>query len=65
MTKRIGDIIIFCNEGPGPCQLCGKIEELRPYGPGGKKVCYECAMKDEEEARRQFRKQILGRDENG
>jgi len=36
------------------CQLCGKKEELRPYGPNGEFVCFECGMKDEEAAKRQF-----------
>lgn len=28
------------------CQLCGKMDECRPYGPNGENVCYECGMKD-------------------
>jgi hypothetical protein len=28
--------------------------ELRPYGRGGKFVCFKCMMKDEEEGKRQF-----------
>lgn len=32
----------------GTCQLCGaENEELRPYGPGGKSICFKCGMKDE------------------
>lgn len=34
------------------CELCGDEEELRPYGPGGKWVCFPCGMKDEENASR-------------
>ena len=41
-------------EPPGICELCGKTEELRPYGPGGKNVCFECAMKNEDEAKLRF-----------
>lgn len=29
------------------CDLCGKIDELRPYGPKGENICFECGMKDE------------------
>ena len=43
------------------CELCGKVEELRPYGPGGKNVCFDCAMKDEAEAMRQFEKLTAGK----
>ena len=28
------------------CELCGKIDELRPYGPKGERVCFDCGMKD-------------------
>jgi hypothetical protein len=56
MTKRKGGIVFIEEEPDGKCELCGKIDELRPYGPGGKRVCFDCAMKDEPEAARQFRK---------
>ena len=28
------------------CELCGKIDECRPYGPNSEQICYECGMKD-------------------
>lgn len=40
------------------CQICGEKAELRPYGKGGKWVCFDCGMTDEPEARRQFRDQF-------
>ena len=42
------------------CELCGKVAETRPYGPHGERVCFDCGMKDEEAARRQFGKVVLG-----
>jgi hypothetical protein len=33
-------------EKPQQCDLCGKIAELRPYGPNGECVCFDCGMKD-------------------
>ncbi len=39
---------------PQQCDDCGKIKELRPYGPGGSVVCFRCGMKDEREAIRRF-----------
>ncbi len=45
---------------PETCELCGKHAELRPYGPRGESVCFECAMKDEEAAKRQFRGHVFG-----
>jgi hypothetical protein len=42
----------------GVCELCGIKDELRPYGPKGKSVCFDCAMKDEETAKRQLMKHM-------
>lgn len=42
------------------CELCGKVAECRPYGPHGEQVCFACGMKDEEAAKRQFSKRVLG-----
>jgi hypothetical protein len=47
-------------EKPQQCDLCGKIEELRPYGPKGEMVCFACAMKDKPAAQRAFRQHVLG-----
>lgn len=29
------------------CEYCGKLDELRPYGKNGAKICFECGMKPE------------------
>lgn len=42
------------------CELCGAIEETRPYGPNGEDVCFDCGMKDEAAAKRGFRRNVLG-----
>lgn len=46
--------LTILSQTPAVCELCGKKEEVRPYGPGGKFVCFDCGMKDEAEAKRQF-----------
>ena len=51
---------VICVEKPQQCDLCGKIEELRPYGPKGECVCFECGMKDETACERGFERLILG-----
>ena len=33
-------------ENPQQCDFCGKIAELRPYGPNEEVICIECAKKD-------------------
>jgi hypothetical protein len=48
------------------CEMCGKTDELRPYGPRKAngvrmRVCFGCAQKDEAEARRAFVERIEGR----
>ena len=48
MSRRIGNVVIICEEKPEKCDMCEKIKELRPYGPNGERICYECYMKDEE-----------------
>jgi hypothetical protein len=54
------EVILLKAEKPQQCDLCGKIAELRPYGPNGECVCFECAMKDEESAQRQFKMRTDG-----
>jgi hypothetical protein len=60
MSERIGNVTIICEEPDRRCELCGKIDECRPYGPNGEQVCYDCAMKDEAAANRQLRKHLFG-----
>ena len=53
---------ILSAELPQQCDDCGEIEELRPYGPGGSMVCFDCGMKDEAEAKRRFLGLLDGED---
>jgi hypothetical protein len=43
-----------------PCELCGSVEECRPYGPKGEWVCFDCGMKDPEAAERGMNRYIYG-----
>lgn len=61
MSEKIGPVFIIAPESDGKCELCGKVEETRPYGPGGKQVCFECGMKDEGLAERQFTRVLEGK----
>ena len=51
-------VIIIKQTKPMGCDLCGKVAELRPYGPKGEQVCFECGMKDEAAAKRTFQKRL-------
>lgn len=33
----------IAEQPPEVCELCGKIDECRPYGPNGENICFECA----------------------
>ena len=56
---------IIASEPPQVCELCGKIDECRPYGPGGKQVYFDCGMTkcDPADVERRLLQHILG-DEN-
>lgn len=60
MSKRIGNTAIIEGEPDGKCELCGKTAELRPYGPRGERICYECGMKDEATTERQLNRVLFG-----
>lgn len=45
------------------CHYCPATEDLRPYGPNGAMVCFDCATATpdrEMEAKRQFEMQLNG-----
>jgi hypothetical protein len=42
MTRIVDGVLLLEDEEPQQCDLCHKIAELRPYGPNGECICYEC-----------------------
>lgn len=59
-------IVIFGDDfKEEPCEYCGKMEELRPYGKNGAKICFDCAMKPENKATTEamFEKVLTGESE--
>ena len=46
MSTKIGDTTIISKEPNRICEICGKEDECRPYGPNGEDLCYDCAMQD-------------------
>lgn len=51
---------IIQEESPQVCQICGVIDECRPYGPNDEEVCFDCAMKDPETTERKMAAYIFG-----
>jgi hypothetical protein len=66
LFERKGNMVIMDRVDPhefdGKCEMCGKAEELRPYGPNNENICFDCAMKDEATAARKFREMFEGTD---
>ena len=56
MTKRVGNIVFLYKENDQQCDFCSEIKELRPYGPNGECICFECMKKDEKSAEQQLDK---------
>jgi len=42
------------------CEMCGVIDECRPYGPNNEQICFDCGMKDEETTRKKMEQYIFG-----
>ena len=64
LFERRGNVVIMDRSNPhafdGICQLCGKSDELRPYGPNNENICFDCAMKDKETTDQKFREMLDG-----
>lgn len=61
MTRKVSEhVVIIEGEPDGVCELCGKTDELRPYGPNNERICFDCAMKDEATTNRKFNELIDG-----
>jgi len=53
-------IPVIAAEDDDVCQLCGKVDECRPYGPNGERICFECGMKDEATTNRKMGEVLFG-----
>lgn len=61
MSKRLDNgVIIVTPESPQQCDLCGKIDELRPYGPGYSMICFDCGQLDPEGTERRMGVRLFG-----
>lgn len=48
-------IPVISEEEEAHCELCGKLDELRPYGPKGERICFDCGMKNRAATEARFR----------
>lgn len=51
---------IIAQQADEVCEMCGKVDECRPYGPDDENICFDCAMKDESTAMRKMEQYIFG-----
>lgn len=53
---------IIQEEPPQMCELCGSLDECRPYGVNYEQVCFDCAMTKvgEETVRKRMSEYIFG-----
>lgn len=62
MSERINGIAVIYAEKAQQCDFCGKVAELRPYGPKGECICFECGMKDKATTTQIMNKVLFGSD---
>lgn len=42
------------------CELCGVVAELRPYGPNGENICFDCGKADTQTTERRMGQVLFG-----
>jgi hypothetical protein len=42
------------------CEMCGTVDELRPYGPNYERICFDCGMKNEELTAQRMDEYVFG-----
>ena len=45
------------------CEMCGKVDECRPYGPQDENICFDCGMKNKEITEKKMATYIFGEEE--
>jgi len=60
MSLKIDGKMVLRAEPPRKCEMCGTVSELRPYGPNGEFVCFNCGMANENETKRMFLRKLNG-----
>lgn len=53
---------VIAQQPPECCEMCGKIDECRPYGTNGENICFECATTkcDMEQVEKRMAQHIFG-----
>lgn len=61
-AKRKGqpDVVYLVSPPDRDCELCGKLSDVRPYGPNGEYICFECGQKNPEVTKRRMMHILYG-----
>ena len=60
MSVKSGNTFIIEPEPDRKCELCGAVEECRPYGPNGEQICFACGEKDPETTKKKLYERMTG-----
>ena len=55
-----GLIIVIAAEKPHTCAFCAKVAELRPYGPNGEHICFQCGQANIASTTRKMHEYLFG-----
>lgn len=50
----------IATEEADTCEMCGAVDELRPYGPNYERICFDCGMKNEELTKQRMDEYVFG-----
>jgi len=54
---------IIAQQADEVCEMCGKVDECRPYGPNDENICFDCAMLDKATTERKMAAYLFGEDD--
>lgn len=58
--RRFDGTVVIAVEPEDVCEQCGSVEETRPYGPGGLRICFPCGRKDPEGTKARMAEVLFG-----
>ena len=53
------EVTIITDTPAATCELCGEEKELRPYGPNGENICFDCGQKDKAATQRMMEHSMI------
>ena len=53
--------MIIKERKPQRCEMCGIIDETRPYGPDYEEICFDCGQKNPEITKQRCMEYLFGK----